>query len=50
MAEFCPSALLFCSREHLGEWRASEGTGSGAALDIESLAERGRSDWQELVP
>lgn len=50
MAEFCPSALLFCSRTHLDEWRESEGPGSGAAFDVESLAERGRSDWRELVP
>ena len=50
MAEFCPSALLFCSLAHLEEWRAREGTGSGEALDAESLAERGRSFWAELVP
>jgi DNA-3-methyladenine glycosylase II len=50
MAEFCPSALLFCSRSHLDQWRAREGIGSGAALDVESLAERGRSDWRQLVP
>ena len=50
MAQFCPSALLFCSRSHLNQWRAREGIGSGAALDVESLAERGRSDWRQLVP
>jgi hypothetical protein len=50
MAEFCPSALLFCSRSHLDTWRARESIGSGAALDVESEAERGRSDWRELVP
>jgi alkylmercury lyase len=50
MAEFCPSALLFCSRSHLDTWRAREGIGSGAALGVESLAERGRSDWRQLVP
>ena len=49
MVEFCPSALLFCSRSHLDQWRAREGSGSGAALDVESLAERGRSDWRQLV-
>jgi len=49
MVEFCPSALLFCSRSHLDQWRAREGIGSGAALDVESLAERGRSDWRQLV-
>jgi Alkylmercury lyase len=50
MAEFCPSALLFCSRSHLDEWRARVGIGSGSALDLESLADRGRSDWRQLVP
>jgi len=45
VAEFCPSALLFCSRSHLDEWRAREDVGSGEALDIESLAERGRDVW-----
>jgi len=50
MAEFCPSALLFCSRAHLDEWRAGRDTTSGAALDIEALADRGRSFWDQLVP
>jgi hypothetical protein len=50
MADFCPSALLFCSRSHLDQWRSRESIGSGAALDVESLAERGRSDWSPLVP
>ena len=50
MAEFCPSALLFCSRAHLDEWRTGQATASGAALDIETLAERGRAFWRQLVP
>jgi alkylmercury lyase len=50
MAEFCPSALLFCSRAHLDEWRAGRETTAGAALDIEALADRGRSFWHQLVP
>lgn len=50
MAEFCPSALLFCSRAHLDAWRARESVGVGEALDLESLAERGRSFWGPLVP
>jgi hypothetical protein len=48
-AEVCPSALLFCSQSHLDEWKARERVGSGSALDIESLAERGRDSWSELV-
>jgi alkylmercury lyase len=50
MVEFCPSALLFCSRAHLDEWRAGRDTTSGAALDIDALADRGRSFWHQLVP
>ena len=50
MAEFCPSALLFCSQDHLGEWRARDTIGSGAALDLSAPAQRGRSFWQPLVP
>ena len=50
MEEFCPSALLFCSPAHLDEWGARRDTTSGAALDIEALAERGRSFWHQLVP
>lgn len=49
MAEFCPSALLFCSRAHLEEWRRG-GSSSGEALDLSALAERGRTFWAELVP
>jgi len=50
MAEFCPSALLFCSRAHLDEWRTGQATASGEALDIETLAERGHAFWRELAP
>lgn len=49
MAEFCPSALLFCSGAHLDEWRTREARGSGVSLDIASLADRGRSFWNQLV-
>ena len=49
MAEFCPSALLFCSRDHLDEWRAKSGNGEGEALDLPALAERGREEWRQLV-
>jgi hypothetical protein len=50
MAEFCPSALLFCSPSHLEEWSAQPGVTAGEALDVESLADRGRIAWAELVP
>jgi alkylmercury lyase len=49
MAEFCPSALFFCSREHLEEWRLETDAGPGEALDPPGLAERGREEWRQLV-
>ena len=49
MAEFCPSALLFCSREHLNEWRSTLEGSSGEALGLDALAERGRIGWHDLV-
>lgn len=49
MTEFCPSALLFCSRSHLDEWRKPRPDDVGQALDMESLVELGRSNWGPLV-
>jgi alkylmercury lyase len=49
MAEFCPSALFFCSREHLEAWRLEKDAGQGDALDPTALAERGRHEWRQLV-
>lgn len=50
MMEFCPSALLFCTRSHLDEWRKTQtGRTLGRALDVEALAKRGRADWAPLV-
>jgi hypothetical protein len=50
MNEFCPSALLFCSRSHLDRWRSVRGEGSsGHILNVNGLAERGRADWHQLV-
>ena len=48
-AEFCPSALFFCSIEHLDEWRVRTGAGPGEALDLRVLAQRGREEWAQLV-
>jgi alkylmercury lyase len=50
MVDFCPSALLLCSQPHLDEWKTRESVGTGEAMDLESLAERGRSFWGPLVP
>jgi alkylmercury lyase len=49
MAEFCPSALFFCSREHLEAWRLETDAGPGEALDPLTLAERGRESRRQLV-
>jgi len=49
MAEFCPVALLFCSREHHDDWHTRARPGRGEVLDVEALAERGRRDWSQLV-
>jgi alkylmercury lyase len=49
MAEFCPSALFFCSTEHLRDWLRSSHQGDGEALDLRALAERGREEWSHLV-
>lgn len=48
-AEFCPSALFFCTTEHLDTWRLSCGAGRGEALDLRALAQRGREEWAQLV-
>lgn len=49
MAEFCPSALLFCSHAHVEEWRGKAGGNGGEALDLTELAERGRLSWRALT-
>jgi alkylmercury lyase len=48
-AEFCPSALLFCSREHLDAWRSETQGGAGESTTLAGLAEQGRIGWRELV-
>jgi alkylmercury lyase len=48
-AEFCPSALFFCSTEHLDGWLSTSDQHDGEALDLGALAERGREEWAQLV-
>jgi hypothetical protein len=50
MAEFCPSALFFCSTEHLNDWLTAQATTEGEAMDLSALAERGKEEWSQLVP
>jgi hypothetical protein len=47
--EFCPSALLFCSREHRETWRSDTHAGAGKAMTVDGLATRGKIGWGELV-
>jgi alkylmercury lyase len=49
MAEFCPSALFFCSLPPLEAWRRERAATSGEALDMRSLAQRGREEWAQVV-
>src|SRR5438093_1505493 len=42
MAEFCPSALLFCSSDHLETWRSD--TDAGVGEDDRGWARRARPD------
>jgi len=49
MEQFCPSALFFCSLEHLERWRSETDQPSGSALGLNELAERGVDTWRELV-
>jgi alkylmercury lyase len=48
-AEFCPSALLFCSLEHLDAWRSETHAGPGEPMTVAGLAEQGRIGWRELA-
>ncbi len=48
-AEFCPSALFFCSMEHLEQWLATSDDRGGEALSLPELAERGRDEWRQVV-
>ena len=47
--DFCPSALLFCSREHLETWRSDTPADAGEAMTVDGLAKRGRIGWRDLV-
>jgi hypothetical protein len=45
---FCPSASLFCSSEHLDQWRVAQGA-SGSVKSVADLEALGRSTWSNLV-
>jgi Alkylmercury lyase len=50
MSDFCPAANLFCSREHVADWRQRAGSPEGAALPLTKIAEHGRRAWANVAP
>lgn len=48
-ADVCPLANLFCSLEHLADWRAGAGDPSGEPADLARFAELGRQAWGDLA-
>jgi hypothetical protein len=44
-ADSCAHANLFCSLEHLNQWRTRAGEPTGELLDITAAADLGRSWW-----
>jgi alkylmercury lyase len=48
-ADICPLANLFCSREHLENWRAGAGNPQGHVADLDRFAELGRQAWGDLA-
>ena len=48
-ADLCPFANLFCSQQHLNEWRAAAGDPLGEAADLARFAELGRQAWGDLA-
>ena len=49
LAEFCPSANLFCSPEHLDRWRQEAGNPSGEAMDLAAFTDLGAACWAHLA-
>lgn len=49
-ADLCPLANLFCSLEHLEEWRTGAGKPPGHVADLDRFAELGRKAWGDLAP
>ncbi|MGH2655498.1 MAG: organomercurial lyase [Actinomycetota bacterium] len=47
--ELCPDMNLFCTEEHLEEWRHRAGDPPGAALTLEKTEDLGREEWGDLV-
>jgi hypothetical protein len=48
-ADICPLANLFCSEEHLNQWRAAAANPPGHVTDLSGFAELGRQAWGDLA-
>jgi len=44
-ADFCASANLFCSTDHVSAWQASNSGSIGDVLDLQATAQLGRDMW-----
>jgi alkylmercury lyase len=49
MDDFCASANLFCSEEHLETWRRRAGEPPGLPLTLEETADEGRRVWADVA-
>jgi hypothetical protein len=49
MDDFCASANLFCSAEHLEAWRRGAGEPSGQPLTLDETADEGRRVWADVA-
>lgn len=47
-ADFCPEANLFCSRDHLDQWRVEANDPAGWAYPLAGLAACGAEVWAEM--
>jgi hypothetical protein len=50
MDDFCAAANLFCSAEHLEQWRAQAGDARGQPLTLGDVADQGRRVWSDVRP
>jgi alkylmercury lyase len=49
MDDFCASANLFCSAEHLDTWRRGAADPPGQPLTLEETADEGRRVWADVA-
>jgi alkylmercury lyase len=50
MHDFCAAANLFCSAEHVEEWRTQAGDPQGQLLTLGDVADQGRQVWSDVRP